>query len=56
MGLFSFLKNKFSSKKEDESTKTYEKGLAKSRKAFASRLDELSKRYSKIDSSYFEEL
>ena len=56
MGLFSFLKNKFSSKKEDESTKTYEKGLAKSRKAFVSRLDELSKRYSKIDSSYFEEL
>ncbi len=56
MGLFSLLKNKFSSKKEDESTKTYEKGLAKSRKAFASRLDELSKRYSKIDSSYFEEL
>lgn len=56
MGLFSFLKNKFSSKKEDESTKTYGKGLAKSRKAFASRLDELSKRYSKIDSSYFEEL
>ena len=56
MCLFSFLKYKFSSKKEDESTKTYEKGLAKSRKAFASRLDELSKRYSKIDSSYFEEL
>lgn len=56
MGLFSFLKNKFSSKKQDESTKTYEKGLSKSRKAFASRLDELSKRYSKIDSSYFEEL
>lgn len=56
MGLFSFLKSKFSSKKQDESTKTYEKGLSKSRKAFASRLDELSKRYSKIDSSYFEEL
>lgn len=56
MGLFSFLKNKFGGKKEDKSVQTYEKGLTKSRKAFASKLDELSKRYSKVDSSYFEEL
>ena len=56
MGLFSFLKNKFGGKKEDKSVQIYEKGLTKSRKAFASKLDELSKRYSKVDSSYFEEL
>ncbi len=67
MGLFAFLKSKFGKKpaeegkkpealKQDESLKTYEKGLAKSRKAFASRLDELSKRYAKVNGDYFEEL
>ncbi len=60
MGLFSFLKNKFSKKKEEPSQKeelsTYAKGLEKSRKNFASRLDELSKRYAKVNSDYFEEL
>ncbi len=55
MGLFSFLKNKFS-KKKDDSLQTYEKGMEKSRKNFASRLDELSKRYEKVNSDYFEEL
>ena len=34
----------------------YEKGLAKSRAAFADRLEDLSKRYKKVDNSYFEEL
>ena len=53
MGLFSYLKNKFSKK---ENNKTYEKGLAKSRAAFADRLEDLSKRYKKVDNSYFEEL
>ena len=60
MGLFSFLKNKFSKKKEEPSQKeelsTYAKGLEKSRKNFASRLDELSKRYAKVNPDYFEEL
>ena len=63
MGLFSFLKNKFSKKKEEEVTPTeeqsveaYKKGLEKSRKNFASRLDALSKRYAKINPEYFEEL
>ena len=69
MGLFSFLKNKFSKKNEDQkveakgeaakeeaSLKTYEKGLAKSRKNFASRLDTLSKRYARVNEEYFEEL
>ncbi|MCQ2800167.1 MAG: signal recognition particle-docking protein FtsY [Bacilli bacterium] len=53
MGLITFLKNKFSKKKSNE---TYEKGLAKSRAAFADRLDDLSKRYKKVNSEYFEEL
>ena len=57
MGLFSFLKHKFSKKEEqDSSLETYEKGMAKSRKAFASRLDELSRRYKEVNEDYFEEL
>ena len=61
MGLFSFLKSKFSKKdKQPEAEKTelasYEKGLEKSRKNFASRLDALSKRYAKAEGEYFEEL
>jgi hypothetical protein len=45
MGLFAYLKNKFGKKEETEPSEKYEKGLAKSRAAFADRLDELSKRY-----------
>ena len=60
MGLFSFLKSKFSKKPEkpeqQSSLQTYEKGMAKSRRAFASRLDELGKRYAKVNQDYFEEL
>ena len=58
MGLFSFLKSKFSKKenKTTEEAKTYEKGLEKSRKAFASKLDSLSKRYASVNEEYFEEL
>lgn len=60
MGLFSFIKNKFSKKEEvkekDESLELYEKGLEKSRKNFASKLDNLSKRYEKVNKEYFEEL
>lgn len=56
MGLFAFLKEKFSKKDKNEKTEKYEKGLAKSRQAFASRLDDLSKRYSSVNEEYFEEL
>lgn len=60
MGLFAYLKNKFSKKSEDKkdasSTSKYQKGLAKSRAAFADRLEELSKRYDKVSASYFDEL
>lgn len=52
------MKNKFSKKEEKntESAKTYEKGLEKSRKAFASKLEALSKRYASVNEEYFEEL
>ena len=54
MGLFSFLREKFS--KKDKQTEKYEKGLSKSRANFASRLDALSKRYREVNEEYFEEL
>ncbi len=62
MGLFSFLKDKFSRKsetpvsKEEEKTAKYNEGLRKSRQAFASRLEDLSRRYKNVNSEYFEEL
>lgn len=61
MGLFSFLREKFSKKKKEnevkqETTETYVKGLEKSRKNFASKLDNLSKRYKQVNEEYFEEL
>lgn len=55
MGLFKWLKEKFSSKKDDKQEK-YDKGLRKSREAFGSRLDALSKRYKEVNEEYFEEL
>lgn len=56
MGLFSFLKKKFSKKEETDTSKRYEEGLKKSREAFASKLESLSKRYAKVNAEYFEEL
>ena len=56
MGLFSYLKNKFSKKEDSEISAAYEKGLAKSRAAFADRLKDLSKRYKQVNGRYFEEL
>lgn len=56
MGLFAYLKNKFAKKEETPAGEKYEKGLAKSRAAFASRLEELSKRYKEVNAEYFEEL
>lgn len=55
MGFFSFLKTKFA-KKKDEEADSYGKGMEKSRKAFASRLDDLSKRYKSVNKEYFDEL
>ncbi|MEG0977891.1 MAG: signal recognition particle-docking protein FtsY [Bacilli bacterium] len=60
MGLLKLLKKKFSKEKNEDSSqieeKTYEAGLAKSRKGFADKLGNLSKKYHKINESYFEEL
>lgn len=55
MGLFAYLKNKFATHK-DEKTDKYEKGLSRSRAAFADRLQELSSRYQEVNEHYFEEL
>ena len=54
MGLFSFLKEKFT--KKDSSTNTYNQGLEKSRKNFSARLNKLSKSYKKVNEEYFDEL
>ena len=57
MGLISFLKNKFKgNKNKDEVTEKYETGLAKSRKNFSSKLNNLSNRYKTVNEDYFEEL
>ena len=55
MGLFKFLREKFS-KKQDEETKVYVEGMSKSREHFASKFDELSKRYKEVNQDYFEQL
>ena len=54
MGLFDTIKSVFT--KEDKSTKTYEKGLSKTRKSFVNKLANLSKEYDEINENYFEEL
>ncbi|MCH4210477.1 MAG: signal recognition particle-docking protein FtsY [Bacilli bacterium] len=56
MGLFAYLKDKFSGKKSNEKSEKYSQGLSKSRAAFADRLEELSKRYKEVNGEYFEEL
>ena len=40
----------------DNQKQTYEKGLEKSRKEFSSKLNELNKKYKKINEDYFDEL
>ena len=55
MGLFSFLKEKFSKKKTDE-VETYQEGMAKSRQNFSNKLKALNKKYKKVNQEYFEEL
>lgn len=55
MGLFKFLKEKFSKKTKDDTNK-YVKGMEKSRANFASKLDSLSKKYKSVNQEYFENL
>lgn len=54
MGLISFLKKKFGSKKE--ANNKYVVGMEKSRKQFSSRLKSLAKKYEKVNEEYFENL
>ncbi|MDY0100598.1 MAG: signal recognition particle-docking protein FtsY [Bacilli bacterium] len=54
MGLFSFLKKKFSSR--DDETKKYKKGLKKSHHKLSSSFLNVSKKYPKANALYFEEL
>ncbi len=62
MSFFNKLKDKFikkeerENKEEKESLVVYDKGLTKSRNIFSSRLLDLTKRYSKVNEEYFEEL
>lgn len=67
MGLFKFLKEKFTKKSEEkkpvevkkseeESLEKYNAGLEKSRKNFSNKLEELAKRYKAANQEYFEEL
>lgn len=53
MGLFSKIKNKFTSK---NANKKYDVGLSKSRDEFSSRVAELQKRYRTLDDDFFDEL
>lgn len=55
MGLISFLKDKFSKKKNND-VDSYEVCMAKSRQNFSSKLNSLSKKYKKVNEEYFEEL
>ncbi len=56
MGLFKFLKDKFSKKENQEQSEKYQVAMEKSRKNFASKLNLLSKRYQEVNEEYFEEL
>lgn len=56
MNLFKLIKEKFFKKKEDKDVTKYEKGLSKSRLNFSNRLEDLTKKYKKVNSDYFEEL
>ncbi len=55
MGLISFLKEKFTKKKTTD-VDSYSQGMSKSRQNFSNRLNQLSKKYKKVNQEYFEEL
>lgn len=54
MGLFSFLKKKFSSPNAE--TKKYQKGMQKSHQKFSSSFLNISKKYAQASAEYFQEL
>ena len=55
MGLTSFLKEKFSKKKKTD-VDSYNEGMSKTRQNFSNRLNNLSKKYKKVNQEYFEDL
>lgn len=55
MGLISFLKEKFS-KKKNVDVDSYSEGMSKTRQNFSNRLNSLSKKYKKVNQEYFEDL
>lgn len=55
MGLISFLKEKFS-KKKNADVDSYSEGMSKTRQNFSNRLNSLSKKYKKVNQEYFEDL
>ena len=55
MGLFKFLKEKFSKNKNEE-TESFNKGLEKSRENFAKKMDKIAKKSKKVNKEYFDEL
>ena len=55
MGLFKFLKEKFSKTKNEE-TESFNKGMEKSRENFANRMDKIAKKSKKVNKEYFDEL
>ena len=55
MGLFKFLKEKFSKNKTEE-TEVFNKGMEKSRENFANKMDKIAKKSKKVNKEYFDEL
>ena len=55
MGLFKFLKEKFSKNKSEE-TESFNKGMEKSRENFANKMDKIAKKSKKVNKEYFDEL
>lgn len=55
MGLFKFLKEKFSKNKTEE-TEAFNKGMEKSRENFANKMDKIAKKSKKVNKEYFDEL
>ena len=55
MGLFKFLKEKFSKSKNEE-TESFSKGMEKSRENFANKMDKIAKKSKKVNKEYFDEL
>ena len=55
MGLFKFLKEKFSKNKSEE-VESFNKGMEKSRENFANKMDKIAKKSKKVNKEYFDDL